>query len=91
MSLTPINVTPEELEAAYRRAKAENYALAIENEALRHGMVSLVTRLNVIDHRHSSIDDENARRLTFEVRNVTVDLSIQDEGRTLKVFFRDPL
>lgn len=86
-----MSVTPEELDAAYQKAKAEAFDLRLENDALRHGMVSLVTRLSVIDHRHASIGDDDDKRLTFEVRDVTVDLSIQDQGRTLKVFFRDPL
>ena len=47
--------------------------------------ISKITRFELIDHRE---DIANHGRIYAE-RNVIVDLSLQDNGRTLKVFVKD--
>lgn len=47
---------------------------------------SKVTRLEVIDHRIHALKPGR----TFSAHGCRIELSIQDDGRTLKVFVDDP-
>ncbi len=46
---------------------------------------SKVSRVEVIDHTNT-VEDGGGRAYTFWGKSAVVDLSLQDEGRTLKVF-----
>ena len=52
-------------------------------------MFDSVTRLEVIDHRVPMDDPLNIAGRVFGAHNCQITLSLQDNGRTLKVFVDD--
>ncbi len=64
------------------------FKVNMENIALR-AQAAKITRVSLIDHRDSAWAN-NIGGLVTEIRNADIDYQLQDEGRTLKVWVRDP-
>lgn len=79
-----------ELDAAHAALTAELARLVADVERMREAVtgadVLRVTRFEVIDYRRGAPDPGRA----FQAHGCSVTLSVQDEGRTLKVFVDDP-